>query len=193
MHFKSENFKTVRDLVFPDSYMCTIDLKDAYFLIPMHKKYKKYLRFSFQENLYEFNVLPFGLSTAPFVFCKLFKSILSYLRSRGLLIVSYLDDLLVLGDSKNSCLKNTRITIGLLSRLGFLMNFEKSCLSPCQRISFLGFIWDSKNITISLPVEKANRAAQFISDIKSCVKLKIRVFAKLIGYLVSIFPAFTYG
>ena len=46
--------------------MATIDLQDAYFTIKIDKNYKKFLRFKFEDTLYGFNCLPFGLCTAPF-------------------------------------------------------------------------------------------------------------------------------
>ncbi len=49
-------------------WFTTVDLQDAYFHIPIHKDQKKYLRFYFQGNAYEYNVLPFGLSLAPRTF-----------------------------------------------------------------------------------------------------------------------------
>ena len=53
----------------------------------------------------------------------------------------------------------------LLQNLGFLVNINKSVLTPTQRIIFLGFLIDSVNMTISLPEEKIisnNSKGQFI-------------------------------
>ena len=40
-HFKMEGLKTVKDLVTPGCYMSTIDIKDAYYSVPIHKSYQK--------------------------------------------------------------------------------------------------------------------------------------------------------
>ena len=64
-HFKLEDIKTALRLITRGSYMATIDLKNSYFLVPIHREYKKFLRFEFEKKMYEFNVLPFCLSTAP--------------------------------------------------------------------------------------------------------------------------------
>ena len=76
--------------------MSTLDLKDAYFLIRIHDTSRKYLRFIFNDRLYEFNVLPFGLSTAPFVFTKIMKPVIKLLRSCGYMSTVYLDDILLM-------------------------------------------------------------------------------------------------
>lgn len=96
--------------------MASIDLQDAYFLVPIAEKYKKFLCFEFNNKLYEFNCLPFGLCTAPYVFTKLLKPVAQKLRSEGLVSVIYLDDILLFGKSKELChLKNreNKIIIGI--------------------------------------------------------------------------------
>ena len=46
-------------------YAFKIDLQDAYFHVPIHPSSRKYLRFAFENKVYQFRVLPFGLNTAP--------------------------------------------------------------------------------------------------------------------------------
>lgn len=41
--------------------MASIDLKEAYFSVPIANDCKKYLRFIFDSKLFEFNALPYGL------------------------------------------------------------------------------------------------------------------------------------
>jgi len=60
-HFKMEGLHCLKDLLQPGDYMCKIDLKDAYFSIPLDQKSKKCTRFSWKGNLYEFECLYFGL------------------------------------------------------------------------------------------------------------------------------------
>ncbi len=49
------------------SWLTKIDLKDAYFNIPVAQK-QKFLRFSIENEIYQFTCLPFGLSGAPWAF-----------------------------------------------------------------------------------------------------------------------------
>ena len=71
-HFKLEDFRTAKNLITRDCFMASIDLKDAYFLISVKKECRKYLRFEFNNKLYEFNCLPFGLNVAPFIWMTFF-------------------------------------------------------------------------------------------------------------------------
>ncbi|XP_069610927.1 uncharacterized protein [Ranitomeya imitator] len=87
--------------------MAVIDLKDAYYLIPIHWEYQKYLSVALyvqgQVKHYQYTALPFGLSKAPRVFTKVMVEVMSYLRSRDIVIVPYLDDFLVVGRSETHC------------------------------------------------------------------------------------------
>nr|CAH7729295.1 unnamed protein product [Callosobruchus chinensis] len=123
-HFKLEDFRSVKNIS-KDCYMANIDLKDAYFLLPIHKKYRKFLKFGYNNQLYEFTCMPFGLSIAPFIFTKIFKPIMNHLRSLGFLSVLYLDDILLFGKNKQDCYNNVNYTTKLLKSLGFFINEEK--------------------------------------------------------------------
>lgn len=81
--------RTVLKLINPGYYIGKNDLKNAYFLIPVSNKDRKYLRFIFQDTIYEFTCLPFGLNTAPYVFTKIMKSVISCLRSQGFISCIY--------------------------------------------------------------------------------------------------------
>ena len=45
-HFKIEGFHMVRDVVKQGDQLAKIDLKDAYFLIPVHTDHQKFLQFT---------------------------------------------------------------------------------------------------------------------------------------------------
>ena len=49
----------------PGDWCAMIDLKDAYFHIPIHRSYCRYLRFAMEGKIYQFVALPFGLTIAP--------------------------------------------------------------------------------------------------------------------------------
>lgn len=65
-----QDLRTASKLILQDYFMTSIDLEDAYFLIPVDKSSGKYLRFKFQNTIYEF-MLPFGLCTSLYVFTKI--------------------------------------------------------------------------------------------------------------------------
>lgn len=173
--------------------MSTIDLKDAYFLIKIHDDSKKYLRFKWKDSLFEFNVLPFGLNTAPYVFTKIMKPVVKFLRCTGNLSTIYLDDLCLVSHCYNDCVANVEITKKFLCSLGFIINEVKSCMIPSNSCRYLGFIIDSKTMEISLPVEKRLKIKKELLKFKNLSRCKIRDFARLVGLLTSACPAIEYG
>ena len=93
-----------------------------------------------EEEIYEFQCLPFGLSSAPRVFTKLMKPVMALLRQAGVRCLIYLDDLLIMGQSREEVGNVTQKILFLLQQLGFRVNWEKSQLTPSQRANYLGFI-----------------------------------------------------
>ena len=51
-------------------WMVVLNVQDAYFHIPVLQAHKHYLRFTVGEQHFQFDVLPFGLTSAPQVFTK---------------------------------------------------------------------------------------------------------------------------
>lgn len=168
-------------------------LKDAYYFLPIDKKFRKYLRFSYNNHLYEFNCLPFGLNIAPFIFTKLLRPVAKYLRRQGCKIIIYLDDILIIGKDFNECQHSIYLTKKLLLSLGFIINIEKSLLIPNQRLEYLGFIFNSRSMTLSLPGEKCKQLTKLFIKFKKIHSCKIRQFASLVGKLVSISPTLRYS
>lgn len=196
-HFKMEDSRTACKLIPKNGFLANIDLKEAYLSIPVSTDYRKYLRFQFpyekSSNLdtFEFTAMPYGLSIAPRVFSKIIKEVVTELRKRGLKSVFYLDDYLCIGNTYSECLTNVNETIKLFQSLGFVINFDKSTLEPKQKCKFLGFIFDSTDLSISLPQEKRLNIITLLNSFK--LHCSIRDFAKLIGTLTSACPATKYG
>ena len=98
--FKMPTLKTVWQLIQQVDYAFSIDLQDAYLHVPIVKHHHQFLHFVWHNVPYQWRVLPFGLATAPRVFTSLTKPILFLCCHKGLCIVIYLDDILVLVHSK---------------------------------------------------------------------------------------------
>lgn len=198
-HFKMEDYRTASKLIPHDGFLATIDLKEAYLLVPIVPADRKYLRFEFQTPFsrkritYQFESLPYGLSVAPRVFTKIMKEVITYLRRQGHKSVIYLDDILCIGDDFDECTNNVNYTLQLLNCLGFVVNHEKSSLYPKKVAKFLGFMYDTHELSMSLPLEKRNNIAQLVQKFSLLPRCTIRDFAKLIGVLVSACPAAKYG
>ena len=135
--------------------MAVLDLKDAYYSVPINPQHRKFLRFEFKGSLYEFTCLPNGLASAPRVFTKLMKPVYVTLRSKGYLIVGYIDDILLLAKTSHELAQVVAETIALLRSLGFTIHEPVCVTTPTQVAKFLGFLLNSKDMIISMIPEKA--------------------------------------
>lgn len=192
-HFKMEDLKTAIRLISPNCFMATIDLEDSYLLVPVNASHRKYLRFSFQGKIFEFCALPFGLSSAPYIFTKLLKPLAATLREKGFLSIIYLDDFLLVGDTLQECNRNVEETLRLLDSLGFVVNFQKCELNPSRERKFLGFTLNSSKMEITLPEEKRLTIIERLKRYSVKQSCKIRDFASLIETLNSICCTIPYG
>jgi hypothetical protein len=81
-HFKMDNIETCICLMKPKCFMASIDLRDAYFSVPIHPTHQKMLKFLWRGKLYQFTCLAQGLASAPRIFTKLLKPMYSGLRQK---------------------------------------------------------------------------------------------------------------
>lgn len=107
--------------------------------------------------------------------------------------VVYLDDWLCFGSSRVECDKNVQTTRLLLEELGFIINKDKSCLVPKTSCQFLGFILDSRTMSLGLPREKIHRILQLVERFESNPHCRVREFAQFLGTLTAACPAIPYG
>ena len=188
-HFRMDTALDAAALLRPGDWTASIDLKDAYFHIPINRRFRRFLRFGWRGRLYEYLVLPFGLCLAPLIFTLMTKPLQAFLHARGIRSIFYLDDILIIGSSKEECQANLTTALHLLSSVGFIVNHKKSSLVPAQHFRFLGFDWDTVLGQIMLDdVKRRNltsrASAMALSGFPRCRDLQI-----LLGHLTSAIPA----
>ena len=154
--FKMDTLEFVLLLVKPNCYMASVDLRDVYYTVPIAVEHRKYLRFYWNDQMYQFACLPNGLASAPRIFTKLLKPIFAHLRLQGHTLVGYIDDTYLQADTYN-CLANIKATVNLFTKCGFIIHQEKSVLKPSKQINFLGFVIDSTIMTVTMTNEKNSK------------------------------------
>ena len=63
--FKMETPESIRTSLIPGERVSSIDLSEAYLHIPIHPNSRKYLRFCYKSQVFQFTSLPFGLAQPP--------------------------------------------------------------------------------------------------------------------------------
>ena len=192
-HFKMDTLTTIIRLVEKDCYMASIDLKDAYYSVPIAKAHRAYLRFIWRGTLYQFTCLPNGLSCAPRKFTKLLKPALSQLHLQGHLSSGYIDDIYLQSQTYNGCATNVIDTVTQFDALGLISHPSKSTFVPTQRLEILGFIMDSSKMTVTLTPAKAESLCELCKHLLAKPSPIIREVARVIGKIISTFPGVMYG
>ena len=99
---------------------------------------RRYLRFTMGGVPYQFRVLCFGLTTALQVFTRLMAPISAILHRYGIRILQYLDDWLILVESRTTCIQARDRLLHLCEELGLQVHHGKSSLVPSQDMTYLG-------------------------------------------------------
>lgn len=169
-----------------------LDLTSAYSHVLMHKSARRLLAFAALGRRWRFKAMPFGLSTAPAFFTRLLRPVATQLQLWGIRLLRYLDDFLIWADLRDDCWRSARRAVRFLKRLGFKINWEKSCLEPTQEIVYLGFLWCSVTMTIHPLTEKlrdVRRQARAVLRLEADNVLTTRRLAALVGKVVALMPA----
>ena len=77
-----------------------------------------------------------------------------FLRKRGILINSFIDDFILWASTRSQALFHLEWTKKVLVWLGFKLNLKKTSESPVQCLIYLGVQLDLESLTLSLPQEK---------------------------------------
>jgi hypothetical protein len=124
--FKYECVKEAKVYAANKRYAFKFYLRHGYHHLDMHVASQDYIGVSWKTvnkvNYYIFTCLPFGLSSACYIFTKVVRPLVKFWRSKGFLIVVYLDDGLVFEDFEESCFN---VSIEALSDLLSAVFFTK--------------------------------------------------------------------
>jgi hypothetical protein len=119
----------------------------------------------------------------------------SRLENRGIRLVDYLDDFLILA-SPHRIQAHKQTVLDLFSRLGLEINLKKSVLEPSKIVEFLGLTLDLSG-TIPKISAPANKRRSLLSDISRMLRdhtdnkqIQLVTIARLHGQIVHLYQAF---
>eukprot|EP00792_Barthelona_sp_PAP020_P009860 TRINITY_DN3325_c3_g1_i7.p1 TRINITY_DN3325_c3_g1~~TRINITY_DN3325_c3_g1_i7.p1 ORF type:complete len:819 (-),score=52.47 TRINITY_DN3325_c3_g1_i7:394-2850(-) len=149
----------------------------------MDPQFYKLLGIRFDEELFEAVKLPFGLAVAPSYFSSMMNVLIRHLRSQNIRMTYYLDDILIVAETKKEAERAIRITIDLFEKAKLKINMEKSKLCPVTAIEFRGwtFFFKEEGVTVILQQSKRIKLAQFSQQIEN--PTTVGYIQKLSGYL----------
>ena len=118
-----------------------------------------------------------------------YKNHVASLRSQGVRLIIYIDDILIIASSIETLNRHKTLAISLLESLGFLINYEKSNLTPSQQIVFLGMLVDSASMQFILPQQKAVQIQKECRLLLNTNRPTIRHLSRVLGLLEACRPA----
>lgn len=153
----------------------TLDLKNGFLHVNVHRDSIKYTAFVTPRGQYEFIKMPFGLCTAPSVFQRYVNYIFQDLISDGT-VLAYLDDLAIPSKTQDEGLDKLLTVFKRAEEYGLMFNWSK-CLFMRREIEYLGYIIQDNEVRPS----KEKIAA--VSKFKTPNNLKsLQSFLGLSGY-----------
>ena len=181
--FKMETVSDIANCIVEPMWGCTVDLKDAFYHVPMEWSCHLYLAFVVDGLVYVFQVLPFGLSIAPWAFHRITKPIKAFIHLSQFRFHTFLDDFLLLAHSEEDLVHQTSFILSLLRSLGILVNHKKSHLSPSQTLQYLGVTFHLDSLLLSLPEDKVSKIVSMCQDTILQTRRSRRQLECLVGVL----------
>lgn len=143
---------------------------------------------------YQLRALPFGLSASPWWSHKLAAPIIRTAREAGLVLLWYVDDVLVVGNSPLHVRQSVKFLVSLLNSLGILINEEKSQLEPSTCVTYLGMQVDLGAREV-YPSEARRcafwRQLRALRTGSSVSAMALSKFAGLLGWICRGWPSLT--
>ena len=136
-------------------------------------------------------MLPFGFSSAPYVFTSIFKPLQKSWRSQGIPIAIFLDDGLGGGTDFVSAKVNSLVVHSDLLKSGFVPNEEKSLWEPVQVITWLGVVLDTIDGAIKATDERIEKLNAGLVELLSCQpprKVHVKRVGSVTGQIISLSP-----
>ncbi|KAL0183550.1 hypothetical protein M9458_019246, partial [Cirrhinus mrigala] len=193
LKFRMLTLKQVVSQIRSEDWFVTIDLKDAYFHVSILPQHRKFLRFAFRGEAYQYRVLPFGLALSPRTFTKCVDAALAPLRLQGIRILNYIDDWLILAQSERLAAQHRDVVLAHMKELGLRLNAKKSVLSPLQRTTYLGVVWDSTTMQARLSPARIESILAAVRRVKVGRSLTVKQFQQLLGLMAAASNVIPFG
>lgn len=121
-----------------------LDLKNSFWLIPLHVDSRRYTGFSVDGHIYQFKVVPFGLQSASSALVRAMQLILDKYEK---FCLHYIDDIIIFSETEKEHRDHLNIILNALDESGLKLNVGK-CEFYKTSVKYLGYLINQQGISI---------------------------------------------
>jgi len=159
-------------------FFTKLDLSQAYQQLLLDEEAKKFVVINTQRGLFQYNRLPFGVSSAPGIFQRAMENLLQGIPN----VIVYIDDILVSGASEVEHLAVLRKVLSRLKEVGLRLKKHK-CVFMTTSVTFLGHKIDAQGLH---PLESKVRAVKEAPT--PCNVTELKAYLGLLTYYGRFLP-----
>jgi hypothetical protein len=166
----------------------TLDISSAYHHVDMAPEAAPYLGFEWDGSFYCFEVLPFGLSSAPWLFTTIMGHSVNFLRFEGNDLMAYLDDVIFASGSARGAVDSAQRMLRTLREFGWLVHPTKCVGTSAAEHAFvaLGTLVDLATQTYAVPAATLARILHGVTALLTGPpSVGVRSVARLKGLVAS--------
>ena len=187
---KFDDWKTMEHFLSEGGYVFSFDIKQGYHHVDMHPDSVPYLGFAWEIDgvlrYFVFLVLPFGLTSAPFIFTKIVRVLVRLWRGEGVRICVFIDDGLGTKSKHPIAKMDAALVRDSLQCSGFVANIQKSHWEPCQELTWLGVTVNLASGTFKISKDREESLLATLSFISQKLPFtSARKLANLTGKVMS--------
>ena len=164
----------------PNLFYVKIDFTNAFFNIPLHAKSKHVTTFRYGGRFYKWEVLPFGISLAPYAMQKHLQALINEVKKFTPYVWGHIDDVIIAMESRADLHRLSLHIQQICEKIGWRINLKKSVLTPAESVKFLGSTWGATHVTRSV---EASRTVALVLRGTQTRKLTGRTLQRVRGYL----------
>ena len=194
--FSMDGVGKVAQCAWRGAHMVTIDHKSGYHHVGLHPDSWQHFGFEWEGHFYVFTVLCFGWCSAPVIYASLSEALARYLRSRGVPVLTWIDDFFLTNFRSTKSLPPVEqfhaaqaaayLVLEVSHRAGYFISIPKCQLKPTTCLVYLGIVCDSGACRFEVPEDKLNKLEKILVGALSSGVITFKLLEKLAGKCTSL-------
>ena len=192
---KIEGSETLAKFLPVSTHLFGFDLKAGYHHIQVNPLQWELLGFSYSDyrdntRYFVFKVLPFGLTSAGFIFTKVLRELTLRWRDQQIRILSFFDNGIGAVSSMEQGVQHSIKVKSDLIAAAFIPNVNKCQWLPVPILEWLGLIHDLLQMKIFVTKRKLDNAIELLKEVLAESQVHVKHLAKVTGTLISMQGAY---